>query len=214
MPALRSFLDTLQSHLRRPRHPHRRKRPRPAHQPGPLRLCCASAAGAAVYRFFARAMARSRALPTTGATGSSSSCRAPTWVSWFLQPEHLFMMVRRGAAVLLAGLPSHPPGAQAAESRGALRPRRSFGAREFHAGATSWASWPAPSTAWPDRIETLLAAERRLLLDISHELRSPLARLGVAVELARSGDDLDAGAQPHPEGIRPAERAGRPVARR
>ena len=43
-----------------------------------------------------------------------------------------------------------------------------------------------------DRIETLLAAERRLLLDISHELRSPLARLGVAVELARSGDDPDA----------------------
>ena len=42
------------------------------------------------------------------------------------------------------------------------------------------------------RIETLLTAERRLLLDISHELRSPLARLGVAVELARSGDDLEA----------------------
>jgi len=40
-----------------------------------------------------------------------------------------------------------------------------------------------------DRIQTLLAAERRLLLDISHELRSPLARLGVAVELARSGED-------------------------
>lgn len=37
-----------------------------------------------------------------------------------------------------------------------------------------------------DRIQTLLAAERRLLLDISHELRSPLARLSVAVELARS----------------------------
>jgi signal transduction histidine kinase len=36
-----------------------------------------------------------------------------------------------------------------------------------------------------DRIQTLLTAERRLLLDISHELRSPLARLGVAVELAR-----------------------------
>jgi two-component system sensor histidine kinase CpxA len=37
------------------------------------------------------------------------------------------------------------------------------------------------------RIKTLLEAERRLLLDISHELRSPLTRLGVAVELARSG---------------------------
>jgi two-component system sensor histidine kinase CpxA len=42
-----------------------------------------------------------------------------------------------------------------------------------------------------DRIQTLLAAERRLLLDISHELRSPLARLGVAVELARSGQDRE-----------------------
>ncbi len=37
-----------------------------------------------------------------------------------------------------------------------------------------------------ERIETLLSAERRLLLDISHELRSPLARLSVAIELARS----------------------------
>jgi two-component system sensor histidine kinase CpxA len=42
------------------------------------------------------------------------------------------------------------------------------------------------------RIETLLQAERRLLMDISHELRSPLARLGVAVELARTGDDAEA----------------------
>src|SRR5207237_10713776 len=31
-----------------------------------------------------------------------------------------------------------------------------------------------------------------LLGDISHELRSPLARLGVAVELARSGEDRGA----------------------
>ena len=38
-----------------------------------------------------------------------------------------------------------------------------------------------------DRIQVLLSAERRLLLDVSHELRSPLARLNVAVELARSG---------------------------
>ena len=37
----------------------------------------------------------------------------------------------------------------------------------------------------------MLAAERRLLLDISHEIRSPLARLGVVVELARSSDDME-----------------------
>ena len=40
-----------------------------------------------------------------------------------------------------------------------------------------------------DRLQTLLEAERRLLLDISHELRSPLARLGVALELARTSPD-------------------------
>ena len=39
------------------------------------------------------------------------------------------------------------------------------------------------------RTKTLLTAERRLLQDISHELRSPLNRLGFAVELARSSSD-------------------------
>lgn len=42
-----------------------------------------------------------------------------------------------------------------------------------------------------ERIQTLLDAERRLLLDISHEIRSPLARLGVVVELARNSDDIE-----------------------
>src|ERR1019366_7650080 len=38
-----------------------------------------------------------------------------------------------------------------------------------------------------ERIEILVKSQRRLLQDISHEQRSPLARLGVAVELGRSG---------------------------
>ncbi|HCC56404.1 MAG TPA: hypothetical protein DEQ47_03945 [Solibacterales bacterium] len=42
------------------------------------------------------------------------------------------------------------------------------------------------------RIETLVASQRRLLLDISHELRSPLTRLGVAVEIARAQTDTEA----------------------
>lgn len=45
-----------------------------------------------------------------------------------------------------------------------------------------------------ERIATLLTAERRLLQDISHELRSPLARLNIAIELARRGDNPDAAA--------------------
>lgn len=51
-----------------------------------------------------------------------------------------------------------------------------------------------------DRIQTLLAAERQLLQDISHELRSPLARLSVAAELTRNVEDQDAAvAQIHKE---------------
>jgi len=42
------------------------------------------------------------------------------------------------------------------------------------------------------RISTLLTAERRLLQDISHELRSPLARLAFAAELARTAPDREA----------------------
>ena len=43
-----------------------------------------------------------------------------------------------------------------------------------------------------ERIGTLLTAERRLLQDISHELRSPLARLRFATELARTAENRDA----------------------
>lgn len=42
-----------------------------------------------------------------------------------------------------------------------------------------------------ERIGTLLTAERRLLQDISHELRSPLARLSFAAELVRTAGDRD-----------------------
>ncbi|QEH38456.1 Sensor protein CpxA [Aquisphaera giovannonii] len=40
-----------------------------------------------------------------------------------------------------------------------------------------------------ERVETLVAAERRLLQDVSHELRSPLTRLDVAVGLAIRRED-------------------------
>jgi two-component system, OmpR family, sensor histidine kinase CpxA len=43
-----------------------------------------------------------------------------------------------------------------------------------------------------ERLEAFLVTERRLLRDISHELRSPLARLGVALGLARQASGPDA----------------------
>jgi two-component system sensor histidine kinase CpxA len=45
--------------------------------------------------------------------------------------------------------------------------------------------------AMAERIETLVKAQSRLLNDISHELRSPLARLNVALGLARQRADVD-----------------------
>jgi signal transduction histidine kinase len=43
-----------------------------------------------------------------------------------------------------------------------------------------------------ERLERLIQNERRLLTDISHELRSPLARLKFAVKLARTSPDSNA----------------------
>ncbi|HLW87443.1 MAG TPA: ATP-binding protein [Terriglobales bacterium] len=44
-----------------------------------------------------------------------------------------------------------------------------------------------------ERLEKLVNAQKRLLTDISHELRSPLARLNVALELARRRSGSEAG---------------------
>ena len=110
---------------------------------------------------------------------------------WFLTPDHLFF---GGAAILLCYclalyLTSPVRALQKAVER--------FGHGDLAARAPTHrrdelGRLAAAFNRMAGRIETLMAAERRLLLDISHELRSPLARLGVAVELARSGDDRDA----------------------
>jgi signal transduction histidine kinase len=110
--------------------------------------------------------------------------------TWFLTPDHLFIM---GVAVLLCyWLAFHLTTPVRALQKAVER----FGRGDLTARAGSTRRDELGQLArtfdrMAGRIETLLAAERRLLLDISHELRSPLARLGVAVELARSGDNLD-----------------------
>lgn len=110
---------------------------------------------------------------------------------WFLTPEHLFVMAV--AVGLCYWLAFHLTGPLRALQKAVER----FGRGDLSARAGSTRRDEVGQLArtfdrMAERIETLLAAERRLLLDISHELRSPLARLGVAVELARSGENLDA----------------------
>ena len=110
--------------------------------------------------------------------------------SWFLQPEHLFVMAAAiGLCYWLALYLTRPV-------RKLQKAVERFGRGDLTARAESVRRDELGQLArtfdrMADRIETLLAAERRLLLDISHELRSPLARLGVAIELARSGDATD-----------------------
>jgi len=108
--------------------------------------------------------------------------------SWFLLPEHAFVMA---AGVLLCywlALYLTSPVRKLEKAverfgRGDLSARVGSNRRD------ELGQLARTFDRMAERIETLLTAERRLLLDISHELRSPLARLGVAVELARSGDD-------------------------
>lgn len=114
-----------------------------------------------------------------------------TVASWFLQPAHVFVI---GVAVLLCyWLAMH----LTSPVRSLQKAVERFGRGDFTARVGSTRRDELGQLArtfdrMAERIETLMAAERRLLLDISHELRSPLARLGVAIELARSGDDADA----------------------
>ena len=66
---------------------------------------------------------------------------------------------------------------------GALDARVSVGVPERHDEFSQLAS---DFNLMAERLETMQQANRRLLRDVSHELRSPLARLSVAVEIARN----------------------------
>ena len=119
------------------------------------------------------------------------SSRPPAATVWFLRPTQWWVI---GAAVLLCYLLAYH---LTSPVRRLQKSVERFGQGNLSARAGSRRHDELGQLArtfdqMADRIETLLGAERRLLLDISHELRSPLARLGVAIELARSGDNRDA----------------------
>jgi two-component system sensor histidine kinase CpxA len=113
------------------------------------------------------------------------------WVVWFLHPEYLWVL---GPVVGLCYLLARHLTAPLRRLRKAMQ---RFGQGDLSARAASdrkdeLGELSQAFDQMAGRIETLLTAERRLLGDISHELRSPLTRLSLAVELARSGEDREA----------------------
>src|SRR5579864_2496219 len=112
------------------------------------------------------------------------------WTFFFLQPQHLWII---GLVVLLCYGFAYHLTSPVRRLRAAVE---CFGRGDFSARAETnrrdeLGELALSFNQMADRIQTLLSAERRLLLDISHELRSPLARLAVAIELARSGEDRE-----------------------
>ena len=112
-------------------------------------------------------------------------------VYWFLQPQHLWIIGL--VALLCYAFSYHLTSPVRRLQKTVVR----FGEGDFSARSDmnrrdELGRLSRSFNEMADRIQTLLKAERRLLQDISHELRSPLARLGVAIELARSGEDREA----------------------
>jgi two-component system sensor histidine kinase CpxA len=106
---------------------------------------------------------------------------------WYVQPETLWVW---GLVVLLCyGLALHLTSPLRRLGRAVDR----FGRGELDSRADALRRDEIGQLAgtfnqMADRIVSLRQSEHRLLLDLSHELRSPLTRLSVAIELARSGN--------------------------
>ncbi len=113
----------------------------------------------------------------------------PNYGFWFLQPQHLWIIGL--VALLCYGFAYHLT--MPVRRLKQVVDRFGHGDLAARAGQTNrrdeLGELARSFNQMAERIQLLLSAERRLLQDISHELRSPLARLGVAIELARSGED-------------------------
>jgi signal transduction histidine kinase len=114
--------------------------------------------------------------------------RSNLWALWAFLPYYFIVLGATGILGWLAWIGIVSPirkiaAAIAAFGRGSLS-LRIPSRREDEIGQLS-----RSFNQMAERLERLIVSERRLLADISHELRSPLARLKFAVKLARTSED-------------------------
>ncbi len=138
-------------------------------------------------------------LPRDRSYVAVSSAPVRSLWAFFLVPETLqyrllaIVAVTGVAAALLARYLSRPVAllrrATQAMAAGDLSVRT---AGELHAADRETQALGRDLDRMAERIELLLESERRLRRDISHELRSPLSRLNIALELVRRKSPDDA----------------------
>jgi len=143
---------------------------------------------------------------TTGAvvgTVETSAHRRPRWRG-FTRPAlilSLLVVLFAGAAALLARRISRPVERLTAAARrlgaGDLAARvppdeRTWWPRSRASGADELAELTRAFNDMAERIERLIAGQKELMANVSHELRSPLTRIRVALELVPRNAEADA----------------------
>jgi signal transduction histidine kinase len=139
--------------------------------------------------------------PITGADGQLRQLVAMSLSHTHLRPqtrEKILLGVQLALSLLFIGLVGWWVARSVAKPVQALRDatRRmaagELSARVNHPGGArrdELAQLAGDFDAMAERIEALVTHDRRVLQDLSHELRSPLARLQLILDLAQRGDD-------------------------
>ncbi len=147
-----------------------------------------------------RAHARPRARGRLGALATADLVRA-------LAVAALVLLARRHPAGRrpepLGGRAAAPPGRRLGHGRRVACARR----RCRPAGRRRWPRRAQPSTPWPPRSTPRAQAQRQLLADVRHDLRTPLTVIGGFAEALRDGTASGAAAERAADAI--ADEAGR-----